>query len=412
VTGQAAARAAAEAAARRSYGRLVAILAARTRDLAAAEDALADAFAAALRVWPARGVPDRPEAWLIVAARRALGHGRRRAATADAARATLALVSEAADAPAALPDARLGLLLACAHPVVDTAIRAPLMLQAVLGLDARRVGAAFLVSPAAMGQRLSRAKARIREAGVGFDPPGPEALAERLEPLLATIYAAFAAGWDAPEDAAERHGLSDEALWLARLTAALAPESAEARGLLALTLYVRSRERARRSADGAYAPLAAQDPALWDGEMIAEAERLLVEAAALGAPGRFQIEAAIQSAHVQRLVAGHVDGAPADWAAINALYAYLVTLTPSLGARVAQAAALAESGAPAQALALLDGLDARARSHQPWHAARARALVLCGRAAEAAVAWRIAAGMAEDAAVRAHLLSCAEECER
>ncbi len=245
------ARGTAEAVARAAYGRLVAYLAARSRDVAAAEDALAEAFAAALRVWPETGVPERPEAWLFTAARRQLIQAGRRQAVRGAAEPTLALLAEERQdrAPDAFPDERLKLLFVCAHPAIDPAARAPLMLQTVLGLDAARIASAFLVAPAAMGQRLVRAKTRIREAGIAFAVPEPEELPERLAAVLDAIYAAYGSGWeDAAGTDARRKGLTAEAIWLARLVTALLPGEPEARGLLALMLYCEARAAARRDA--------------------------------------------------------------------------------------------------------------------------------------------------------------------
>jgi len=282
-----AAQRAAEATARDQYGRLVALLAARGGDLAAAEDALGDAFAAALQHWPRTGIPANPAAWLLTAARRRMLDGHRRRATVRAAEPELSFrASLPAEDPAALPDHRLALLLACAGPAVEPAARAPLMLQAVLGLEAARIASAFLVAPAAMAQRLVRAKARLRESGARFEfPEGemmPEVLAERLPPVLDAIYAAYAAGTG---DATDGGTLAVEAAWLARLCAELAPASAEAQGLAALLLHLEARRPAGRDAAGRYVPLAAQDPARWHRPLQAEAEALLRRAATLGAPG-------------------------------------------------------------------------------------------------------------------------------
>ena len=222
------ARETAEAVARAAYGRLVAYLSARSRDVAAAEDALAEAFAAALRVWPQSGVPDRPEAWLFTAARRQLIQAGRHRAVQTAAEPVLMLLAEERHErePDSLPDRRLELMFACAHPAIDPAARAPLMLQAVLGLDAAHIASAFLVAPATMGQRLVRAKARIRDAGIAFVVPETNELPERLDAVLEAIYAAYGSGWeDAAGTDARRKGLTAEAIWLARLLATLLPPS-------------------------------------------------------------------------------------------------------------------------------------------------------------------------------------------
>ena len=223
-------RATAEAVARQSYGRLVASLARRWSDLTRAEDALSDAFERALRTWPQTGLPDQPEAWLLTTAHRRLIDGARQSGVQARAEPEIERLldelSQHAD-PDALPDDRLGLMLACAHPDLEPALHTPLMLQAVLGLDAARIGAAFLVSPAAMGQRLSRGKARLRERGARFEKPGKDQLAARIPPVLTAIYAAYGTGWDEIGASESRvRGLAEEALYLSRLLTELAPDIA------------------------------------------------------------------------------------------------------------------------------------------------------------------------------------------
>ncbi|SFK99083.1 DUF6596 domain-containing protein [Falsiroseomonas stagni] len=387
---------AAERAARDSYGRLLAWLAARGRDIAAAEDALADAFAAALATWPRDGVPDKPEAWLLTAARRRLLDGHRRRATATAAEPTLrhtALLAEEADAEA-IPDHRLALLLACAAPEVERAAQAPLMLQVVLGLDAARIASAFLLSPTAMGQRLVRAKRRIAASGARFALPGREVVAARLPAVLDAIYAAYAAG---AQDPADGGALAGEALWLARIAAALAPEEAEAAGLAALLLHLEARRPAARDAAGRYVPLSAQDMGAWDTAMQAEAEAWLRRAFALGAPGRFQWEAAVQSVHAARRVTGRT-----EWREILLLYDALMAATGSPVVAVNRAVALAEVEGAAAGLAALReaAADGRLAGYQPFWAAMA---ALAG-GEEAAAARQRAAGLATDPAVRDFLL--------
>ncbi|HEY4132706.1 MAG TPA: DUF6596 domain-containing protein, partial [Gemmatimonadaceae bacterium] len=256
------ARTIADAVARRSYGKLIAYLAARTRDVAAAEDALSDAFAAALAAWPITGLPSNPEAWLLTAARRRLIDAQRRARTGDVVNAELQVINEGLHAVTELPeipDQRLALMFACAHPAIDATIRAPLMLQVVLGFDAKSIASTFLTSPTAMGKRLVRAKEKIRQAGIPFRIPERAELPERLDTVLDAIYAAFAEGWSDPlgTDVARRD-LTDEALFLARLVTELAPDEPEALGLLALMLHAEARRRARRDERGNYVPLDAQ----------------------------------------------------------------------------------------------------------------------------------------------------------
>ena len=278
--------------ARESYGKLVAYLAAASRDVPGAEDALADAFASALAVWPNQGAPSNPEGWLAKAARRRLIDAARRRRTADHASEAVELIDselkEAADAPDGIPDRRLALMFACAHPAIEEAIRAPLMLQTILGLDAAAIASAFLVSPAAMGQRLSRAKAKIRLAGVPFKIPEREDLPERLGVALEAIYAAFSHGWaEAFSDDPRGRNLAEEAIWLGRVVVSLIPNEPEAMGLLALMLYAHARREARRDGQGRYVPLSDQKVERWDRTAIEEAEGLLHAASALGAPATF-----------------------------------------------------------------------------------------------------------------------------
>jgi RNA polymerase sigma-70 factor (ECF subfamily) len=392
---------AAEAAARRSYGKLIAFLAARTRDVAGAEDALSEAFAAALADWPVRGVPHTPDAWLLTVARRKLVDAVRQRRLAEGAAEHLHWLAELAaddnEAPA-VPDQRLGLLFACAHPGIDAGVRAPLMLQVVLGFDAATIASAFLVAPATMGQRLARAKAKIRQAGIAFEVPERAALRERLDAVLDAIYAAYAEGWSDPEGAdARRRNLADEAIWLGRLVASLLPDEGEALGLLSLMLHAHARREARRNASGNYVPLGEQDPARWDAAMIDEAEALLSRANRCGGTGRYQLEAAVQSAHAVRRRAGQ-----ADWSAIEQLYDALCALTGSPVAALNRAVALAETRGPAAGLAALDALanDARLADYQPYWAARADLLARSGTFDQAVLAYRQAVGLERDPAVR------------
>jgi RNA polymerase sigma-70 factor (ECF subfamily) len=393
---------AAERAARSAYGRLLALLASRSRDIAAAEDALADAFVAALTRWPVDGVPANPDAWLFTAARRTIGHARARGVTAAAGEAALALLAAEREAAETLPfaDERLKLLFVCAHPAIAADAQAPLMLQTVLGLDAARIAASFLVTPAAMGQRLVRAKSRIRDAGIVFVIPDPAHVGDRLGAVRAAIYAAYGTGWDhvAGTDA-RTLALAPEAIWLARLLLALSPDDAENQGLLALMLFCEARRGARRDDDGGFVPLRSQDPHRWDAAALAEAEALLRAAARFGTPGRFQVEAAIQSLHAETVLTGHANPGP-----LLALYDLLLAIAPSIGAQVARAAVLADAGDPDAALDALDAVADRATRYQPWWAARALALHRAGNDAAAHDAAIRAAGLASDPAARRFLL--------
>ena len=407
--GAAATQAAIETVARHSYGRLVAYLAARSGDIAGAEDALSDAFAAALQRWPASGVPQKPEAWLLHAARNRLIDAARHAQVRRKTAPLLELAAEAEDVATMhpnFPDERLSLLFVCAHPAIDVASRTPLMLQAVLGLPAARIASAFLVSPAAMDRRLVRAKTKIREAGIPFRVPEPPEWDERASFVLDAIYSAFTAGWEnAVDDDATHHALSVEAIALGRTLVQLLPNEPEARGLLALMLHCEARRAARTAPDGAFVPLDRQDPARWSRPMIDEAEEHLRLASAFQRPGRYQLEAAIQSIHAHRLVGGGI-----DWREIALLYEGLVRVTPAIGARVGRAVALAEAGDVAAGLAALEAMPAGRTAHyQPWWAARAHLLRRLGRTTEARAAFERAASLTDDPALRTYLLARAAE---
>jgi len=397
------ARETAEAIARRSYGKLVAYLAARTRDVDAAEDALADAFAAALADWPQKGCPDNPEAWLLTVARRKFldtMRGQRREVLSDDLE-TMAESLAAAAGESHFPDQRLGLMFACAHPAIEAGIRAPLMLQAVLGLDAARIASAFLISPATMGQRLVRAKQKIRQAGIPLRIPEREELHERLETVLDAIYAAFSEGWiDASGADIARRDLAEEAIYLGRLVTHLLPDEPEAIGLLALMLYAESRRRARRDGQGEYVPIMDQRVEAWDRRMIDEAEQLLLRACASKTPGRYQLEAAIQSAHVERCCTGL-----ANWAQIVQLYDALLATAPSPVVVLNRALAVAELEGPQAGLDTLPSIsdDVRLHEYQPWWAAWADLLARTGRSEEARQAYDVAIGLEKDESVRRFL---------
>jgi RNA polymerase sigma-70 factor (ECF subfamily) len=398
------ARRTADAVARRSYGKLIAFLAARGGDVAAAEDALSDAFASALATWPVSGCPANPEAWLLTAARRKMVDVDRRRRTGERAGEQLQMLSAgfaAIEERLEIPDQRLGLMFACAHPAIDVGIRAPLMLQVVLGLDAKTIASAFLMSPTAMGKRLVRAKDKIRQAGIPFRVPGREELTERLDTVLDAIYAAFAEGWvDAGGTDVARRDLTDEALFLATLVTELLPTEPEALGLLALMLHAEARRGARRDAQGEYVPLAEQDPELWDGRMIGEAESLLRQASTFGSIGRYQLEGALQSAHVHRCRTGH-----ANWVAVIQLYDALFAIGGSPVVAINRALAIAEIfGARAALESMPDRTrDARLADYQPYWAARAELLAKTDAVEEARHAYEIAIGLERDPAVRGFL---------
>jgi RNA polymerase sigma-70 factor (ECF subfamily) len=399
------ANATAEAVARRSYGKLIAFLSARTRDVAGAEDALSEAFAAALVDWPVAGAPRSPEAWLLAVARRKMIDADRRRRVGDASTDHLQLLAQELEAMVGeapqIPDERLALMFACAHPAIEPAIRAPLILQTVLGFDAQAIASAFLVSPAAMGQRLARAKNKIRASGIPFRTPERADMRERLEAVLEAVYAAFTEGWADPAGIEARPGdLAEEAIWLGRLIVQLLPDEPEALGLLALMLYSQARRGARRDASGEFVPLADQDPALWDGALINEAEALLFSASAFAAFDRYQLEAAIQSAHVVRRRGGET-----AWAAIERLYDGLCAVTGSPVAAINRAIAVAETRGPAAGLAALPAVNegSRLADYQPYWAARAELLSRLGETDAAQEAYDRAIGLEADPAVRRFL---------
>ena len=396
------ARRVAENAARASYGRLLALLASHSRDLAAAEDALSEAFVSALTVWPERGVPDNPDAWLMTAARNKMNNVYRHDEVRIAAREHIARqYADLSELPREFPDERLKLLFVCAHPAIDTAMRTPLMMQTVLGLDATRIASAFFTSPATMGQRLVRTKSKIRVAGIRFEIPDTDEMPERLTYVLDAIYAAFGQAWDAVPGCDDGTiDLTAEAISVARLLVQLIPHDPEVKGLLALMLYCEARRNARRSPDGAFVPLDEQDAALWSRDMITEAEGLLTDAAKAQTFGRYQTEAAIQSVHVQRPFFGST-----NYQALRQLYALLVSRHPSLGAFIGYAGVMLKLENPAGALGILDGLPAdRVSNHQAYWVMRAHILLALRRKNEARIASDRAIGLTKDAALRDYLM--------
>lgn len=389
-----------EAVVRNSHAKLVAYLAAGSGDLAAAEDALSEALASAVQAWPMGGVPDNPEAWLLTVARRKLIDAIRRqreiASSDELQGMAVAMEDDCSDG---FPDRRLALLFACAHPAIDPAVHAPLMLQAVLGLAAEQIASAVLISPAAMAQRLVRAKTKIRDSRIPFRVPEQNELAERLDAVLNAIYACYGEGWNEASDPA-RVELASEAIFMGRMLGELIPEEPEAWGLLALMLYAEARRPARRSSDGSFVPLIQQDCTLWNQEMIVEADSALMRARNLARIGRFQLEAAIQSAHVERVRCGTV-----DWSAVVCLYDALVQLTRSPVAEINRAMALAELEGPCAGLYALEWVraDKRVETYQPYWAVRANLLARAGKKDEARDAYRVAIGLESDSAARGYL---------
>jgi predicted RNA polymerase sigma factor len=389
---------------RDSYGRLLAVLAAPTRDLAAAEDAMADAFERALTHWPNDGIPANPEGWLLTVARNRLrdlwkSSGYRMTEPLD--EIDYASTSLDDDMPA-IPDRRLELMLVCAHPAIAPNIRTPLMLQSVLGVEAAAIATAFAVEPATMAQGLVRAKKRIRDAGIPFMLPERDDLAVRLPAVLEAVYGAYSIDWQLPPQGAAIESLSAEALHLALVLAELLPDEPEVLGLAALVCLSEARRPARRTADGAFIPLDEQDTDLWDAALITRGEGLLRRAHHHHTPGRFQYEAAIQSAHCARATQGGV-----DLNALSKLHRALLRMAPSLGAAVAAAAVDGELDGPDAGLRGLAAIDDPAAARfQPYWTTRAHLLAEAGRGGEAAAAYRRAIDLTADPGVADYLLRC------
>jgi RNA polymerase sigma-70 factor (ECF subfamily) len=388
--------------ARDSYGRLLAVLAAPSRDIAAAEDALADAMERALARWPDDGIPANPDGWILTVARNRL-----RDMWKSSAYRMSEPLSETVDIPSPLEgdvpvieDRRLELMLVCGHPAVAANIRTPLMLQTVLGVEAAAIAQAFAVGPATMAQRLVRAKKRIRDAGIPFALPEPEDLAERLPSVLEAVYGAYAIDWQLTAEGSPIDTLSAEALHLALVLADLLPDQPEVLGLAALVCLSESRRGARRTPDGGFVPLDEQDPARWDTTLIARGEAILRRAHEFARPGRFQYEAAIQSAHCARATCGRV-----DVAAVQRLHRAVLRVAPSLGAAVASAAVDGEADGPDAGLRALDAItDPAAERFQPAWSTRAHLLAAAGRHADAANAYRRAIDLTTDPGVAEYLL--------
>ncbi|GIF16396.1 RNA polymerase sigma-70 factor (ECF subfamily) [Actinoplanes teichomyceticus] len=400
----------AEAVARTGYGRLLALLAARSGDIAGAEDALSEAFEQALIHWPRTGVPDHPEAWLLTVARnRQRDRYRSAAHRTSVALEQVAELHAAPDAdPVEIPDQRLALMFVCSHPAIGATIRTPLMLQTVLGVTAKDIARAFAVPAATMLQRLVRAKQRIRDAGIPFVIPDRSAMPARLTAVLEAVYAAYAIDWHGIAAATERRLLAAEALFLAETLAELLPSEPETLGLAALICLSSARSAAQTTGDGSFIALADQDPQAWHGELIDRGERYLHRAHRHARIGRFQLEAAIQSAHCARR-----STSVTDWAALKVLHRGLLDVAPTLGATVSLAAVLEHTDGPHAGLALLDALDGTAaRRFQPAWATRAHLLAAAGQVEAAREAYGKAISLTTDRAMRDHLTAARQRLDR
>lgn len=393
------ARTRAAQAARTSYGRLLAFLAAADGDVAGAEDALADAFERALNRWPVDGIPDKPDAWLLTVAR-----NRQRDRWKSAATRTATTLDPDRDAgvhlddldPDAIVDHRLSLMLVCAHPAIDVAVRTPLMLNTVLGFTAAQIATAFAMPTATLAARLTRAKRRIKNAHIPFRIPDRTVLPDRMSSVLEAVYGVFAIDWHIG-GTETRAGFGGEALYLAETLAELAPDDAEAHGLAALICMSNARLPARFDAVGDLVPLADQDIRLWDATLIERGADHLRIAHGLGVLGRFQLEAAIQSVHAARGATGQT-----DWVTLRELHRVLDAVAPTIGGSVALAAVTAEIDGPAAGLAMLDAVADQERFQPAW-STRAHLLGASGRVAEARSAFDRAISLTTDPAQRAYL---------
>jgi predicted RNA polymerase sigma factor len=396
--------------ARQSYGRLLALLASRCGDLAGSEDALAEAYAQAVETWPMKGIPARPEAWLMAVARNRQIDVWRSAAH----QTSVPLLDEEVEDLLvshvdhdAIPDERLKLLFVCAHPAIDSALRAPLMLQTVLGIEADAIGAAFLVPTATMAQRLVRVKRKIKDAGIPFETPSQSDMPARLESVLEAIYGAYSIGWQdwlaivEHSDRGPDDSLAKESRYLANLLAQLLPNEPEVLGLASYIALASSRRNARFDAQGDFVPLDKQDTALWNAERIAFGERLLHTASSLGKIGRFQLEAAIESVHIHRRHSNNT-----DWASLTLLYEGLLQLAPSMGAAVARAVAVGHAQGYEQGLAALEQIPADIRlCFQPAWVARSHLLEIGSQLPEALEALSTAIEFTKDAKLSEYLSS-------
>ncbi|QPZ37903.1 RNA polymerase sigma factor [Paramicrobacterium chengjingii] len=386
---------------RESYGRLISVLASGTGNIPAAEDALSDALERALRVWPETGVPGNPAGWLLTVARNRLRDGFRSAAVRTSVPLEeMELATHPAVAPEPdseeIPDRRLELLFACAHPAIDRAVRAPLMLQVVLGIDAADIARAFAVPTPTLAQRLVRAKRKIKDARIPLVLPGRGDMPDRLDAVLEAVYASYAIDWQFVSGETLAISLSGEALHLAVLIATLLPDEPEALGLAAVLCFSLSRLDARVVND-VFVPLDEQDTRTWDADLIRRGEEYIHRAAAFRRIGRFQLEAAIESAHCDRARTGRVDSA-----ALATLLTALVEVAPTIGSRVALAAVVADKEGPAKALVRLDGIQGADRFQPAW-ALRAQLLERLERAIDARAAYDKAISLTTEASLRAYL---------
>jgi RNA polymerase sigma-70 factor (ECF subfamily) len=384
---------------RSDYGRLLAGLIRVVRDVQLAEDALQEAFAAAVDQWR-EGEPESPAAWIFGTARhKAIDRLRKRDLEAERSPQWRDLEADRSEGPA--PDDPLRLLFTCCHPALAAEVQVALTLRTLSGLSTEEIARAFLVPAATMAQRIVRAKAKIRDAGIPYEVPEDGALAERLEGVMSTVYLVFNEGYSATfGDALVRRDMCAEAIRIGRLLVDLLPRPTEPRGLLALMLLHDARRDTRQDAEGALVRLEDQDRARWDQQQIAEGTRLVREALAAGPPGPYAVQAAIAALHGEARQA-----AETDWRQIAALYGILYALQPTPIVELNRAVAVAMADGPRRGLELIDRLEARGElaGYHLVAAARADLLRRLGRHDEARSAYERAIGLATNEAERRFL---------